>query len=176
MKKIFNIAVLLSIIFLILSLTIFLIQQNKLTIALFATFLTISYHLIMRWIVGNIIEPLLKINPNNKWFHQTRFEKHFYKLLKVKQWKKHLPTYDLKLFDLKTQSIDSIIQHMCRAEVIHELMCILSLMPILFSLYFGDVLVFLITSIAAMTLELCFIIVQRYNRERLVKLKIRIKQ
>ena len=65
---------------------------------------------------------------------------------------------------------------MCQAELIHELVFILSLVPIAFSLYFGDLYIFVITSIIAMMLELCFIIVQRYNRERLVKLNVKLKR
>ncbi|MDB6232177.1 hypothetical protein ODV23_05685 [Lactobacillus amylovorus] len=65
---------------------------------------------------------------------------------------------------------------MCQAELIHELMFIFSLVPIAFSIYFGDLYIFVLTSIVAMMFELCFIIVQRYNRERLVKLNTKLKR
>lgn len=65
---------------------------------------------------------------------------------------------------------------MCQAELIHELMFIFSLVPIAFSIYFGDLYIFVLTSIVAMKFELCFIIVQRYNRERLVKLNTKLKR
>ena len=101
----------------------------------------------------------------------------------VKDWKKFLPTYDSTLFDLKTQNLDDIINNMCQAELIHELMFIFSLVPIAFSIYFGDLYIFILTSIVAMMFELCFIIVQRYNRivqrynrERLVKLNTKLKR
>ena len=65
---------------------------------------------------------------------------------------------------------------MCQAELIHEIMFIFSLVPIAFSIYFGDLYIFVLTSIVAMIFELCFIIVQRYNRERLVKLNTKLKR
>ena len=65
---------------------------------------------------------------------------------------------------------------MCQAELIHEIMFIFSLVPIAFSIYFGDLYIFVLTSIVAMMFELCFIIVQRYNRERLVKLNTKLKR
>jgi len=65
---------------------------------------------------------------------------------------------------------------MSQAELIHELMFIFSLVPIAFSIYFGDLYIFVPTSIVAMMFELCFIIVQRYNRERLVKLNTKLKR
>lgn len=177
MKKLFNRIVIISTALMILSFILFIIHKDKLSIALFATFITIWYHFFMRWIIGNVVGPmLLGVNSNNKWFHQTKIENKFYRILHVKDWKKFLPTYDSTLFNLKTQSLDDIINNMCQAELIHEIMFIFSLVPIAFSIYFGDLYIFVLTSIVAMMFELCFIIVQRYNRERLVKLNIKLKR
>lgn len=177
MKKFFNTLVAISTILILLSLILFNSSRNELSTVLFATFLTVWYHFFMRLIIGNVIGPtLLHVDSSNKWFRQTELENKLYKVLQVKDWKKFLPTYDSSLFDLKIHDLDSIINNMCQAELIHELVFILSLVLIAFSLYFGDLYIFVITPIIAMMLELCFIIVQRYNRERLVKLNVKLKR
>lgn len=54
----------------------------------------------------------------------------------------------------------------CQSETVHEVNMLLSFVPLLFSIWFGSLDVFLITSCGAAL----FVIMQRYNRPRLMRL------
>ena len=58
-------------------------------ITVFVTFLTFSYHFLMRLTVGFFTGfiPDKLLNPENKWFSPKKSEKKIYKVLKVKKWK-----------------------------------------------------------------------------------------
>lgn len=75
--------------------------NNHLIHVAFIVSLTTWYHLEMRNLVGNYIGPRLNIRHNSKWFRQTNFEKILDTKLKVKKWKKYIPSYDPNEFDLK---------------------------------------------------------------------------
>lgn len=148
-------------------------ESALLTIAI--TFGTIAYHLIMRLCVGYLINLIIdnKIDYNKKWFRLRKCEKSIYEKWNVKIWKDKLPTYDPSLFSLMNHSFDEIAQAMCQAEIVHELIVLLSFVPLLFSIPFGSFPVFLITSIFSAVFDSLFVIVQRYNRPRMIKLALR---
>lgn len=59
---------------------------------------------------------------------------------------------------------------MCQAELVHETIVVLSFVPIIPSvLVFGDLPVFIITSLAAAIIDVTFVIIQRYNRPRIIR-------
>lgn len=136
------------------------------------TFATTCYHFVMRLAVGTCVDRIMKnrANCNAPWFIQHSWEPSVYKLLQVKKWKKHFPTYDPSLFDTRLHSIEEIAQATCQAEVIHEVIAALSFLPLLAAIPFGSFPIFLITSLAAACFDTVFVIMQRYNRPRLLKL------
>lgn len=129
----------------------------------------IMYHLWLRIIMGNVTK-LFKLSPHMKWFRQRSFEKHIYKLLRVKKWKNKVPTYNPELFSLKNCSFEQIAYTMTKAETDHWINELISLSSLLFALVWGRFPIFLITCIAAMLFDGQFIIIQRYNRPRILKL------
>lgn len=136
------------------------------------TFGTIAYHFLMRLAVGFIFN----VTMNNRadctkgWFRQRKWEKKLYKRLKVKRWKKHLPTFDPDVFNLSLHSREEIAQAMCQAELVHEVIVILSFVPLVFSIWFGAFWVFAVTSVLSAALDLMFVIMQRSNRPRVIRL------
>jgi hypothetical protein len=133
------------------------------------TFGTTAYHFCMRLAVGYLI-PKLPLDPQHPWFRPCSWEPALYKALRVKQWKGKLPTYDPREFSLKEQTLEQILRNMCGAELVHETIMVLSLVPIGFSRIFGELPVFLATSLAACLFDGLFVMAQRYNRPRLVRL------
>lgn len=135
------------------------------------TSLTIAFHFDSRLLIGNIM-PLFKhkINPNAPYFQLKKSEEILYKKLNVKSWKSKVPTYDPDEFDIKKHSVDELIVNTCNSEIIHTLNIIISYIPILFSIWFDSLPVFIITSVLASIYDLQFVILQRYNRPRLFKL------
>ena len=81
-----------------------------------------------------------------------------------------MPTYDPSLFDPKLHSWEEIAQAMCQAELVHETIVVLSFLPLLGAIPFGSFGVFLITSVLAALYDLSFVIMQRFNRPRIMKL------
>ena len=149
------------------------VWKSGLLYSLGITALTIFYHLAVRLFIGEFVVVKLgadNIDYHQKWFQQTEWEKKLYQALKVKKWKTNMPTYSPEEFDIKKHSIEEIVQATCRSELVHELDFVASFLPLLFTLCFGSFFVFLFTSLAAACFDLIFVIMQRFNRPRLVRM------
>ncbi|MBO5143336.1 MAG: hypothetical protein J6C46_10195 [Clostridia bacterium] len=132
---------------------------------------TIMYHFWVRIIMGNVSKLFVKhINYNQWWFKERKFEKKLYKKLKVKEWKDKALTYNPETFSLKNHSLEEIANTMAKSEVDHWINELISLSTILFSIPWGAFWIFLSTAIFAMIFDSQFIIIQRFNRPRIVKL------
>lgn len=129
----------------------------------------IMYHLWMRIICGNITK-LFKISYNNFWFREKPFEKNLYKVLKVKSWKDKVLTYNPQLFSVKKYSLDEIALTMTKAELDHWINQLVSLSSLLFAFLWGQFYIFLITAFLAMVFDGQFILIQRYNRPRVLNI------
>ena len=142
------------------------------------TFGTVFYHLAVRLAIGGLINAKYHnhMDYTGKWFQERSFEKKLYQALKVKKWKKWLPTFSPEDFDLKNRSVEEIIQAGCQAEVVHEVIMPFSFVPILFAIWFGSLGVFIITSCAAFLFDGIFVIMQRFNRPRLMRILKRISK
>lgn len=136
------------------------------------TFGTIAYHLDMRLLVGALANRILHnhVDYRKRWFSPLPAEARLYRVLRVKRWKKRLPTYTPALFSLREHSPEEIAQAMCQAEIIHEINVILSFLPLIGALWWGSFPVFLFTSLAAAGFDLNFAILQRYNRPRILRM------
>ncbi|MEE3428445.1 MAG: hypothetical protein VZQ55_05710 [Ruminococcus sp.] len=136
------------------------------------TFGTCAYHLCMRLIVGLIFDKTMnnKADYNKKTYRLKPFERKLYSFLWVKRWKNKMPTYDKEVFDISSNTWDEIAQATCQAEMVHRTCFVLSFLPIILSIWFGDFPVFLITSLFGALIDLLFIIMQRFNRPRIIKI------
>ena len=132
------------------------------------TFGTTFYHFAMRLAVGYLIPN--RFDYHSKWFRCKRFEAPLYKVLRVKKWKDHMPTFDPQLFSISETPLENIVRNMCQAEVVHEVIILFSFVPLLFYLIWDSFFVFFITSVLAAAVDILFVIMQRYNRPRLVRL------
>lgn len=132
------------------------------------TFGTTFYHFAMRLIVGYLIPNAF--DHRSAWFQPKAFEMKLYQKLQVKKWKDRMPTYDPRLFSITDNTLDTIVRNMCQAEVVHEVIILCSFLPLLFSLIWDSFFVFFITSVLAAAVDTLFVIMQRYNRPRLVRL------
>lgn len=59
---------------------------------------------------------------------------------------------------------------MCKAELVHETIALLSFLPVAAGIWFGAYPVFIITSVLAAMCDMMFVVMQRYNRQRVMKL------
>lgn len=146
--------------------------ENSVLLALVITFAVNTYHFVMRLAVGTVWDTVLhnRVDYQKKWFQVSELEKKIYRKLKVKNWKGKMPTYDETAFDKNIHTWDEIAQAMCQAELVHETIMILSFVPVLASVWLGALPVFLITSILAAGFDGMFVVMQRFNRPRIIRM------
>lgn len=143
--------------------------------AIFAVAITLgttAYHFLMRFSVGFAFDIIMdnKINYKKRWYQSRAWEKRLYEKLNVKRWKGAVPAYDPHLFDRTKNHWEEIVQASCQAELVHEMIILLSFAPVFFSIWFGAVMVFVITSVLAALFDMTFVMIQRYNRPRIIQL------
>ena len=145
---------------------------NRTLFSAAVTFGTAFYHFAVRLAVGLLIDARYhnRMDYTRKWFRERAFEPKLYQKIGVKKWKKRLPTFSPQEFNLKSRSVAEVVQATCQSEVVHEVNMALSFIPAVFSLWFGSLDVFLLTSCAAFLFDSIFVIMQRYNRPRLMRL------
>lgn len=132
----------------------------------------IVYHFWVRIIMGNISKLFKKhLSYKQWWFKEKKFEKGLYKFLKVKEWKGKALTYNPESFSVKDNSLETLANTMTKSEWDHWMNELISVCSIFFAFIFKvTVIPFLISAIAAMIFDSQFIVIQRYNRPRIVKL------
>lgn len=133
------------------------------------TAFTVTYHLWMRIIMGNVTK-LFPIRADHPWFSQLKFEKKLYRVLRVKAWKNKVLTYNPELFSLTDYSLDAVANTMSKAETDHWVNELISLSTLLFGLVWGETWIFALTAVFAMVFDAQFIVIQRYNRPRILKI------
>jgi hypothetical protein len=135
------------------------------------TFGTFFYHFAMRLAVGHTLNAVFrnKMDFTKPWFCERKFEKKLYRLLRVRVWRKHVPTYAPETFSRELHSWREIAMATCQAEIVHEVIVLFSFVPILFAIPFGALPVFVITSVISALFDMIFVILQRYNRPMLLR-------
>ena len=133
---------------------------------------TIMYHFWVRIIMGNVSKLFKKhINYRNCWFKERKFEKKLYNFLRVKEWKGKALTYNPEQFSLKDNSLETIANTMAKSEVDHWINEAISVSTIFFGFIWKQLwLAFLVSAVVAMIFDSQFIIIQRYNRPRVIKI------
>ena len=172
MKKIIKSITIISFILTLLFSAVYFHTENSASLSLAITMGTTLYHFAMRLAVGFFYDRIMNNKADiGRWWYQTKgFEKRIYNWLNVKNWKGIMPSYEPELFDPHKHTWNEIAQAMCQAELVHETIILLSFVPILFAKLFGALPVFVITSLLAAAFDMIFVIMQRYNRPRVIKL------
>lgn len=137
------------------------------------TFFTVFYHFAMRLVVGETVTTLYRnreFNVNSFGFRIRSYEPKLYKILNVKRWKAKVITAKPEQFDLKSVNLTELLHNMLQAELVHRVIMGLSFLPVLMIIPFGAPFVFVATSVCACMVDLLFVIIQRYNRPRIIKL------
>lgn len=158
-------------VFFIIMVNVRVVATQNVFLTLGITAMTICYHFTIRLVIGGIMDRLKLSNfqPSAWRFRERKFEKKLYKTIRVKKWKKFAPTYDDSKFDLSHSTTENVIGETCRAESVHWMCAAASLASITFAAIFESLPAFLITGIAGALFDLLFVIIQRYNRPRLIR-------
>ena len=99
-----------------------------------------------------------------------------YNRLKIKKWKNHLPDMSRVMrdmlpkkisFDATSANVDALIKETCVDECVHYWLCVFSLgIYLIWKTYVGVIL-----ALVFVFCNIPFIMIQRYNRPHLVKLR-----
>ena len=139
----------------------------------YITFLTISYHFSMRLIVGQLVNVIYRkreFNLDSIGFHIYKFEEYLYRILKVKKWKTHMITARPEQFNLYGNSMEVLLHNMAQAEMVHRIIMVLSFAPIILTIPYGASMIFIATSVVASLIDLQFVMIQRCNRPRVLRI------
>ena len=100
----------------------------------------------------------------------------FYNCLRIKKWKNHLPDMSRIMrdmlpkritFDATSDNIDALIKETCVAECVHYWLCIFSVgIYLIWKNYVGVIL-----ALVFVACNIPFMMIQRYNRPHLIKLR-----
>ena len=153
------------------SLPIFIVTKSDFAETVTITVGITLYHFAMRLAVGTAVDSVMKnkADHNNAWFREKSFESKLYKLIRVRKWKKYLPTYSPDTFDTGKKTVKELVGATCQAEIVHEIIMALSLLPIAFIPILDGAAAMIVTSVLAMLFDSLFVILQRYNRPKLVR-------
>lgn len=153
----------------------------------------ITLLLILFWVTINIIVPWLvrffvpkRLFNENAWLFKERdYEGAFYRKIKVYKWKDKLPDAEKLIHfqrsclpcDIDEAYVSRFITECCIAELGHLTVGIVGFSSLFFTLLlpqglrFKAGIIFFILSVLDFFAQTLFIIIQRYNRPRLIKLK-----
>ncbi len=134
-------------------------------------------------VLSHIVGELLP----RKWFREDRFpfrafawenDGKIYEKLKIKKWKTKVPDLS-KIFkymvpkrvvsynDAKSSDFENLAKETCVAELIHAINCVISF----FVIFIAKNIVGVISYVLYVLGNLPFILIQRYNRPRLLRVK-----
>ncbi len=149
-----------------------LLEKAACFLPLTITAATICYHFAMRLAVGFFFDRCMHnhVDYRKKWFQVGPGEQLLYEKWQVKKWKGKLPTYDPDAFDIRHHSWEEILMATCQAELVHEVIILLSFLPLIAVRFVGAFPVFFITSVLAACFDLLFVLMQRYNRPRIFRI------
>ena len=141
-------------------------------LALAVTFGTTAYHLGARLLVGHAFDHWMgnRADLNRRWYQPRPWEEKLYRVLRVKSWKDRMPTFYPDEFSPEKHSLDEIAQTPCQSELVHETNVLISFLPLAAAIPLGAFWVFFITSLGSALFDLSLVILQRYNRPRILRL------
>lgn len=148
-------------------------------LSVYVTLLTITYHFVMRILVGQAVTVRYRnraFRLDSPGFRIYRWEPELYRMLRVRAWKGKLITARPEQFDLRRCAPEELLHNIAQAELVHRIIMPLSFVPLLLIPLYGAAPVFVITSVAACLIELPFVMIQRYNRPRVEALVSRVKK
>lgn len=131
---------------------------------------TTGYHFGVRLLIGLAFNRFPLPDYTRAFFRQRPFEAVLYEHLRVRSWKTKLPTFDPASFSPALHTWDEIARTMCRSELVHWACAAFSFLPLIMILPFGEPVVFALTSLAGAALDLCFVMIQRFNRPTVLRL------
>ncbi len=138
-------------------------------------FFMIMYHLWVRIILGWITRRF-KISYKSAFFRELPFERRLYRAMNVRNWKVKKLTYSPDSFVINPDSMESLANSMSKAETDHWINQLISVSSIFFFLIWGCFWGFFISAICAMLFDAQFIVLQRYNRPRALRVMERMRK
>ncbi len=175
MRRIFFIATVSAALLFLIGLILTLHLGGGFLIALTVTAGTTLYHLLVRLLIGFLVDRLApeNLDPRGFWFREHAWEKRVYRRLRVRKWARRVPTYRPEQFDIEKHTLSELVRQTCISELVHELIIPAGYLSLLFCFLFenpaSELAPFLITATLAGLYELQFIVLQRFNRPTILR-------
>jgi len=132
----------------------------------------LAAHLII-WILSAIVVVGIMKNradDESAWFRELTWEKDFFRLIRFRKWKHHLPTYDPRYYDFKTIKYEDLLGIISQTEIVHEMAAVLSLLSMAGTRWPGHGYIIVTIAIIDLLINLIYVCLQRFNRIRLRRL------
>ena len=144
---------------------------------LLITSFTTFFHFTIRFSFANLIYKIIGkyCTYDRRWFTEKPYEKKLFKILMIRKWKSKLPTWNEQDFNPAENTKEMLLNHICKAEVYHEICMVLSFVPLSFSIVWGEFWIFFWTSVFGCLFDFLFVLIQRYNRPRILRVYNRYK-
>ena len=145
-------------------------------VAIFITMFMFAYHADVRVVIGAVTNKLVKsrINVDKKCYTVSKKEFDFLSKLDVKKWKDKFVTLFSDQFTVSTNNIENVLKNNINAEITHHLCFAMGLLaiPLGWLISAEELWLYVATAVvASLALDLPPILIQRYNRFRLLKIK-----
>ena len=179
-KTLYNliaISCLINILFAVSIILIVVCGYNQPWTAIFITLFMFAYHADIRILIGIVTNNLFKnkINIDKKCYKISTGEFTVLNKLGVKKWKSKFITMFKSQFEVAGfADIEGVLRNNINAEITHHLCFVFGLLAVLFGWMISaeELWLYVITSVvASLALDLPPILIQRYNRYRLLKIK-----
>lgn len=106
---------------------------------------------------------------NRLWLREFKGEQKFFSAIRLKKWKDRAATWNTGLFAAKDISQLRLAINMTQSEIVHELIFLLSFLPLLLARQFSHLPLLAVLCAAFAVANLPFVFIQRYNRPRVMK-------
>ena len=159
----------------IVTVPLYLKTKDKVVYGFMMVFITLAYEFVMRIILG-IVLIIPKYNVERRYFKASKLEMKIYNGLKMKKWVTHAPTFNPDQYDATKLTLDEIILNTVRNEVTHSVYFFLTFVPIIWSIWLGYLPFNITQALIVIWTDILLIAIQRFNRQRLVKLNRRTKR
>ena len=151
--------------------------ENRLFLALAVVCAAAGYHFSVRLGVGAVFDRFMgnRADCSKSWYQVRPWEERLYERIKIKRWKDKMPTFHPDTFSHREHTWEQIAQAMCQSELVHETNIVMSFLPLPVSIWTGFFPLLLVMSLLAAGFDLLLVMMQRYNRPRILRLAARRK-
>jgi len=129
----------------------------------------LAFHLVI-WIGSAIIVVgIMKNEANDRcwWFRELSWERRFYRFIKIRRWKRHLPTYAPEYYKYTTMRSRELLGIISQTEIVHEFTALLIFVSLFGVQHLGHFEIIVTIAVIDIAINTVYVFLQRNNRIKL---------